>query len=184
MARVAVVTSSPPFVEGGHLIIARSLVKALAAAGHDAHLVVTPDHGFGRQASAYIATWRTDVSTIDGRSVARVISLRCASYAVRHPAPVCWLNHTMREYYDLWPQLTASLSWRNLAKESVRRTAIHAADRWLLTRNVTRVVAQSQTIQRRLAADFGICADVVHPPPPPRAYRCDESGDFIFGISR
>src|SRR6266850_3597814 len=184
MAVVAVVTSSPPSVEGGHLVIARSLVGAARAAGHDAHLVITPDHGFGRQASAYWATWRTDVSRIDGRRVDQVISLRYPSYAVRHAKHVCWLNHTMREYYDLWPQLTASISLPNLVKESLRKVTIRTADHWLLTRNVTRVVAQSQTIQRRLAADFGIRAEVVYPPPPPRAYRCDEYGDYIFAVSR
>ena len=184
MSLVLVATSSPPSVEGGHLVIARSLVTALADAGHDARLVITPDHGFGRQASAYFATWRTDMSTIDGRSVDRVISLRYPSYAVRHPAHVCWLNHTMREYYDLWPQLAASISWKNLVKEGMRKAAIHAVDRWLLTRNVTRVVAQSQTVQRRLAVDLGVRADVVYPPPPPRRYECREYGDFIFAISR
>ena len=39
---IAVVTSSPPFVEGGHLVIARSLVSALRKAGHTADLVLTP----------------------------------------------------------------------------------------------------------------------------------------------
>src|SRR5258706_33145 len=46
------------------------------------------------------------------------------------------------------------------------------------------VIARSRTIQKRLAADFGIGADVVHPPPPPRAYRFDEYGNYILGISR
>jgi len=184
MSVVAVVTSSPPGIEGGHLVIARSLVDAARARGHDAHLVVTPDYGFGRQASAYLATWRTDVSMVDGRRVDHVISLRYPSYAVRHPAHVCWLNHTMREYYDLWPRLTASISWPNLAKERIRKVTIRAADRWLLTHNVTRVVAQSQTIQRRLADDFGIRTEVVYPPPPPRAYRCDGYGDYVFAVSR
>lgn len=184
MSVVAVVTSSPPAVEGGHLVLARSLVEALRAAGHDADLVITPDYGFGRQASAYAATWRFDVSRVGGRRVDQVISLRYPSYAVRHPAHVCWLMHTMREYYDLWPQLTSSISWPNLVKESVRKAAIHAADRWLLTRNVTRVVAESQTIQRRLASDFGIHAEVVYPPPPQRPYRCDDYGDYVFAVSR
>jgi len=184
MAVVAVVTSSPPSVEGGHLVIARSLTQALRAAGHDAELVVTPDHGFGRQASSYWETWRTDVSRVNGRRVDQVISLRYPSYAVRHPAHVCWLNHTMREYYDLWPELTASISVRNVVKETIRKKTIHAADRWLLTRHVTRVVAQSQTIQKRLVADFGIRADVVHPPPPQRAYRFDSYGDYILAVSR
>ena len=49
MAVLAVVTSSPGSVEGGHLVIARSLVTAAREAGHDAHLVLTPDCQFGRQ---------------------------------------------------------------------------------------------------------------------------------------
>ena len=57
MSRIAVVTSSPPMVEGGHMVIARSLVQALRDAGHAAEIVVTPQNRFGRQASAYIATW-------------------------------------------------------------------------------------------------------------------------------
>src|SRR5436190_16750695 len=149
---IVVVTSSPPGVEGGHLVIARSLVDAARAAGHDAHLVVTPDYGFGRQASAYLATWRTDVSMVDGRRIDQVISLRYPSYAVRHPAHVCWLNHTMREYYDLWDRFSRSLSRPALLKERTRRRLIHAADRYLLTRNVTRLFVLSETVKRRFAA--------------------------------
>ena len=99
MSRVAVVTSSPPLTEGGHLVIARSIVDTLQAMGHQADLVTTPQNRFGRQASAYLATWMTDVGQDGaGRPVDQVISLRFPSYAVRHPAHVCWLNHTMREY--------------------------------------------------------------------------------------
>ena len=61
MSRIAVVTSSPPMVEGGHMVIARSLVQALREAGHSADIIVTPQNRFGRQASAYVATWLTDV---------------------------------------------------------------------------------------------------------------------------
>ena len=70
MSRIAVVTSSPPMVEGGHMVIARSLVQALREAGHDADIVVTPQNRFGRQASAYLATWLTDVG-IDRRAADR-----------------------------------------------------------------------------------------------------------------
>jgi glycosyltransferase involved in cell wall biosynthesis len=184
MAVLAVVTSSPEAVEGGHLVIARSLVTAARAAGHDAHLVLTPDCGFGHQASSYIETWRTDVARAVGRSVDQVISLRFPSYAVRHPRHVCWLNHTMREYYDLWPRFSGSLSSRARLKETVKGAAIRAADRWLLTHNVTSVVAQSPTIGRRLMSDLGVKADVLFPPPPPRTYRCDGYGDYLFAVSR
>ena len=184
MAVLAVVTSSPSSVEGGHLVIARSLVAASITAGHDARLVLTPDCVFGRQASSYIETWRTDVDVAVGRSVDQVISLRYPSYAVRHPRHVCWLNHTMREYYDLWPRFSASLSVRDHVKEGAKRVGIRAVDRWLLTHNVTEVVAQSRTIGQRLLADLGLKAVVLLPPPPPRPYRCDGYGDYIFAVSR
>ena len=179
MAVLAVVTSSPAGVEGGHLVIARSLVAAAREQGHTAHLIVTPDYGFGRTLSTYRANWSAAVGQVD-----QVISLRYPSYAVGHPAHVCWLNHTMREYYDLWPAFAASISARARAKERVRRAFIHAADWWLLRYRVTRVVAQSRTIQRRLADDLGVRADVLWPPPPQRGYRCDSYGDAILAVSR
>ncbi len=185
MSRVAVVTSSPPFGEGGHLVIARALVSALGCAGHEADLVITPSHRFGRQARAYLATWLTDV-TVDqeGRRVDQVISLRYPSYAVRHPVHVCWLNHCMREYYDLWPSFSATLSPLARAKERLRRAAIHRVDSYLLRRNVTRVVAQSKTIQQRLQRFGGVRSEVLYPPAAPRPYRCDEYGDYLFAVSR
>jgi glycosyltransferase involved in cell wall biosynthesis len=179
MARLAVVTSSPPDTEGGHLVIARELVRAAQQAGHEARLVVTRDYGFGRLLSSYRASRAVDLRDFD-----QVISLRYPSYAVSHPVHVCWLNHTMREYYDLWPDLRAGLSRLNRLKESLRGTALVATDRWLLSRNVTRVVAQSQTVRHRLVHDFGIDAEVLWPPPPARPYRCDGYGDYVFTVSR
>jgi glycosyltransferase involved in cell wall biosynthesis len=184
MSRIAVVTSSPPEVEGGHLVIARALERALRDAGHEAEIVVTPDYGFGRQAAQYLATWRTAVQMIQGRRIDRVISLRYPSYAVRHPSHVSWLNHTMREYYDLWQRFAGPLSPRGRMKERVRRTLIHAADRYLLTRNVTKLFVQSRTIQQRLAMWPELRSEVLYPPAPQRPYRCERYGDEFFLASR
>ena len=77
MATVAVVTSSPPFAEGGHLVMARELVRALEECGHAASLLVTPQNRFGRQGAAYLAAWCTDVAVAhEGRRVDQVITLR------------------------------------------------------------------------------------------------------------
>ena len=185
MARIAVLTSSPLFVEGGHLVMARALVRALREAGHQSELVLTPQNRFGRQGAAYVATWLTDAGMgHNGQRVDQVITLRYPSFAVRHPAHVCWLNHTMREYYDQWKAFSAPLSWKGRIKEGSRRQLIHWADRWLLTRNVRKLFTISRTVQMRLERWGNIPAEVLHPPPPQRPYRCDEYGNYVFAVSR
>src|SRR3990172_5580026 len=149
--RVAVVTSDVPFVEGGHRVIARSLADELERHGFRVEIIRTAQNRFGRQFAAYLANWLTDVSESgDGVHIDQVISLRFPSYAVRHRRHVCWLNHRMREYYDLWPRFTAQLSRKGLVKERTRRWMMHRLDKYLLTRNVTRLFAQSKTVQERL----------------------------------
>ena len=180
---IAVVTSSPPMAEGGHMVIARELTRALRDAGHDAHILVTPQNRFGRQASAYLATWLTDVTSSEGRPIDQVISLRYPSYAVRHRRHVCWLNHTMREYYDLWDTFSATLSAKGRVKERVRKTFIHAADRYLLAR-LTRLFVQSKTVQQRIAAWQSVNSTVLYPPAPHRAYRCTGYGPSFLFVSR
>ncbi len=183
--RVLVVTSGALFVRGGHLVIAEETAAALRRAGHFAEVLVTPQNRFGRQLSAYLATWLTDVGeTADGHPVDHVISFRFPSYAVRHPRHVCWLNHRMREYYDLWDDFVRGLGRRGRLKESVRRRLFHSLDRRLLTHNVTRLVAQSKTIQARLKTWGGIGSDLLYPPPPERPYRTEEYGDYVFAVSR
>jgi glycosyltransferase involved in cell wall biosynthesis len=183
--RIAVVTSDVPFVEGGHLVIARAAVRAFREAGHEADLILTPQNRFGRQLRAYAATRFTDVGMDGlGRPIDQVVSFRFPSYAVRHSAHVCWLNHRMREYYDLWERLYGQLGWKGRIKETTRRTLIRLLDTYLLKRNVTKLFAQSKTIQARLERWGRIRSEVLYPPPPPRDYRTESYGSFIFTVSR
>jgi glycosyltransferase involved in cell wall biosynthesis len=182
---IIVATASPPFAEGGHLVMARELVSALQERGHAATLLVTPQNRFGRQGSAYLAAWCTDVTVAhEGRRVDQVISLRFPAYAVRHDNHVVWLNHRMREYYDLWDQFAVHLSARAGVKERVRRALIHRVDRYLLTRRVRQLYVISATVQARLQKWGGYPSTVLYPPAPRRAYRTDEYGDYLFGVSR
>jgi glycosyltransferase involved in cell wall biosynthesis len=184
VATIAVVTSSPPFAEGGHLVMARELVRALREEGHDTGLVVTPQNRFGQQGSAYLAAWCTDVELAhEEKKVDRVISLRFPGYAVQHPNHVLWLNHRMREYYDLWDQFSSHLRWKGRIKEGMRRALIHRVDNYLLKRMQRRFVI-SGTVQARLQRFGGIQSDVLYPPPPKRDYRHESYGNYLFGVSR
>jgi glycosyltransferase involved in cell wall biosynthesis len=183
--RVLIVTSDVTFVEGGHLTIARNTVQAFRQQGIDADLVLTPQNRFGQQFRAYLANRFTDVE-LDGlgRPIHQVISFRFPSYAVRHPLHVCWLNHRLRDYYDLWDSLLPQLSWKGKIKERLRRFLIHRIDTHLLKYNVKKVFAQSGTIQERLRRWGHIPAEVLYPPPPQRDYRTDSYQNFIFSVSR
>jgi len=183
--RILTVTSGALFVRGGHMVIAEHTAAALQRSGLRSEVLVTPQNRFGRQLSAYLATWLTDVGqTADGHPVDGVISFRFPSYAVRHRHHVCWINHRMREYYDLWERFVRGLGRRGRLKEGARRVLFHALDRRLLVRPGLRVVAQSRTIQARLERFGGIRSDLLYPPAPERPYRNEGYGDFIFAVSR
>lgn len=183
--RICVVTSDVPFVEGGHLVIARELVDRLREFGYQAELVTTPQNRFGRQFGAYVATALTDLTEGgDGQATDGIISLRFPSYAVRHERHSCWLNHRMREYYDLWPRFRSSLSWKGRVKESVRRFLIHRIDEFCLDHRVKKLYAQSRTIKARLSAWGGHSSEVLYPPAVERPYRTEGYGDYFFAASR
>lgn len=172
-------------MEGGHRVIAQALKLALCQAGHDAEVFTTPQNRFGRQFAAYVATRFTDVGRSGtGEKIDRLISIRFPAYALKHPNHVSWLNHRMREYYDLWSEWTSKLSWKGKVKESIRRSLIHQADNYFLKRNVRKVFAQSRNIQQGLLKWGNIPSEVLYPPPPLRKYRTDSYGDFILSPSR
>jgi glycosyltransferase involved in cell wall biosynthesis len=185
MKRIAVVTSDVPFVEGGHLTIARSTVQALKQYGYDSDLVCTPQNRFGRQLRAYLANRALDLEEDGlGRKIHQVISFRFPSYAVKHPYHVNWLNHRMREYYDIWEVLYSQLGFKGKIREYARRFIIRSLDTHLLKHNVTKLYAQSKTIQERLKKWGKIPSEVLYPPPPQRNYRTEGYENFIFSVSR
>ena len=145
--------SSPPFVEGGHLVIARELVRACASAGHDADLVVTPQNRFGRQGSGLPRGVAAPTSAWphEGRTVDHVICLRYPAFAVRHPHHVVLAqSHDARVLRPLADSSRASLSWRNRIKERMRR-ALHPSRRSPpADARVQRLFVISGTVQARL----------------------------------
>ena len=194
MARIAVVTSAPPLTEGGHLVHARVLVRAPSRrAGHEAGIIFVgrrPRIASAGRGSAYLANWATDVSQTEERAPNApidqvindsVLELRRAASEAGELAQ----SHEMREYYDRWDEFSATLSaarahqGRDAATRHPRRRHIYC-----FTHHVKKLFAVSATVRDRLQRWNGVAAEVLHPPAPPRPYRCDEYGDFLFFVSR
>jgi glycosyltransferase involved in cell wall biosynthesis len=183
--RILIATSALPFAGGGNRVIAQELLRTARQAGHQAEILITPQNRYGRQCAAYLANLLTDVSQgDDGLPIDRIISLRYPAFSLRHPRHVCWLNHRMREFDDLWPAHRAALSPWGRVKGGVRRAMLSGFDRRAF-RRLYRLFVLSETLRRRvLAWDGSFDPQVLHPPAPLRSYRCDGYGDFILVLSR
>jgi glycosyltransferase involved in cell wall biosynthesis len=185
--RILVVTSRLPFVAGGNTVLAEAIVSNLKKMGYSSDLWFTPQNRFGRQVAAYLANRLTDLGmTGMDEKIDGIISMRFPSFAVKHPHHVCWLNHCMREYYDLWPAHRGKLTTQfAVLKENTRKLIFHQIDKYLLNRNVTKLYAQSQNIANRLKTDFGIQSEVLYPPPrTDLSYRHGDYGNYILSVSR
>ena len=91
----------------------------------------------------------------------------------------------MREYYDLWPRFTPGSGAPGARRSACDGALIHAADRYLLTRNVRKLFVQSRTIQQRLAIwpELRVARCCIRRAPQ-RPYRCEGYGDYVFMVSR
>ncbi len=185
MSTVAVVTSSPPFVEGGHLVIARALVTALRERRPhrrrrpDAAEPVRPSGG--RVRGDLADRCRADRRRQERRSgdLAAVSELCGAAPAAR----VLVEPHDARVLRPLAGVPCAALE-REPEEGERQRRLIQSADRYLLGRNVNKLFVQSETIRRRLSRWPEIRAEVLYPPPPPRPYRVDDYEPYLFAVSR
>jgi glycosyltransferase involved in cell wall biosynthesis len=113
-----------------------------------------------------------------------VISLRFPGYAVQHPDHVLWLNHRMREYYDLWDQFSSHLTWKGRIKEGMRRALIHRVDQLLherLQRRLRDLRARCKRGSIASATSSRTCCIRRR-----RSATIDATsyGDYLFGVSR
>jgi len=182
MARIAVVSSHPPFTEGGHLVIGRSLSRPCGTRATRPSSCSRPRTGSaGRPRPTRPVAHRPGG---ERRSPDRPGSEPAVpAYAVRHPRQVCWLNHTMREYYDQWPAFAAALSGRAASRSACagRSSTLRSPPaRPVAPRPSLRAV---RTIAARLQGHLGS---------PPRCstaaassqYRTEGFGDYVFAVSR
>ncbi len=186
MSTLAVVTSSPPFVEGGHLVIARSLVAALRDGGPPGRPggdAAEPVRAAGGGLSGDVADRRRPDARRSAHRpghLAALSQLRRAASAAR----VLAAASDARVPTTSGTRSARPLSWKGRLKENARRRLVWAADRYLLAHNVSKLFVISATVQRRLETFGGIRSEVLYPPAPQRAYRVDDYEPYLFAVSR
>ncbi|MGE4373706.1 MAG: glycosyltransferase family 4 protein [Xanthobacter sp.] len=135
------------------------LTQALCNAGFDAELVAVPsdESSFEAIQRSYLRFYDLDLSRFDG-----VISSKAPSYALRHPNHVCYLQHTMRVFYDMF-----DLEFPTPSEElRAQRHVIQLLDTALLrTPRTRKLLAIGQEVSDRLKLYNGLEAqEIVHHP--------------------
>ncbi|MDR3450657.1 MAG: glycosyltransferase family 4 protein [Alphaproteobacteria bacterium] len=155
--RIAVLATGAPAGEvGGAERFYIGLRDALVRAGADAEIVYEVSHeaNFAAILESYLRFYDLDLSAYDG-----VISTKAPGYMIRHRNHVCYLQHTMRVFYDMFqvefPQVTDELL--------AQRRIVHLLDTEALRAPRTRkIFVVGEEVQQRLEYFNGTSSEVLH----------------------
>jgi glycosyltransferase involved in cell wall biosynthesis len=177
--RIALVTSSAPFVLGGARNIVAWLDEALRAAGHETEVVSVPFDEAPDDLLAQTALFRmidlTDTADL-------VVCFRPPSFYVRHPRKVVWFIHHLRTYYDLWD--TPLRGFPDTAVTRARRDVLRRADGRALG-EATRLFTNSGVMSDRLRRYNDLDSEVLYPPlSDTEGFANLGYGDEVVAVSR
>jgi len=176
--RIAIVTSTSPFIRGGAENLAAWLGDALRDAGHEVDTVALPFNESPERLAAQLAMFRM-IDLTDQADIA--VCLRPPAHLVRHPRKVVWFIHHLRGYFDLWD---ADRGYPNRALTRAERQLLRRADARALA-EARRVLTNSATVARRLLDYDDVAAEVVYPPLPASYPARDGAlGDEIVMLGR
>lgn len=177
--RIALVSSTVPFAQGGGRFIVDWLHEALLARGHAVETIWIPYVTYppGETLDQMLAFRLLRIEGAD-----RVITFRPPAHLVQHPNKVVWFIHHLRDFYDLWGTqygvLPDRLQYRGL-RDTVWRTDTHALG------EARRLFTNSRIVADRLLRFNDLDADVLYPPVrKPERFRSEAYGDEIVCVCR
>jgi glycosyltransferase involved in cell wall biosynthesis len=174
-ARIAVLaTGSASGEKGGAERFYNGLRDALIAAGADAqiHWEVSDECSFEAIKESYLRFYDCDLTSYDG-----VISTKAPGYMIRHRNHICYLQHTMRVFYDMF-----DVEFPKANPEHHRqRQLIHRLDTEALRPARTRTVfAIGHEVRERLNHFNALDADVLYQASTMSGFYCGESRYFLL----
>jgi glycosyltransferase involved in cell wall biosynthesis len=158
---------------GGAERFHEGLRNALCESGFEVDIVsVVPDESdFGAILGSYLRFYDLDLTMYDG-----IISTKAPAYVARHPNHVCYLQHTMRIFYD---RFDTEFPWANNERREQRKW-IQKLDTAALSRpNIKRLFVIGEEVRDRLLKFNRIPSEVLYQATTLRGFHCGRS-DYLF----
>jgi glycosyltransferase involved in cell wall biosynthesis len=155
--RIAVLaTASASGEVGGAERFYVGLRDALRALGADAQIVpvVSDESNFDAILQSYLRFYDLDLSDFDG-----VISTKAPGYVVRHHNHVCYLQHTMRVFYDMFD---VEFPKRDPALRAQRNRIVQLDTAALAHSGVRKLFVIGHEVKQRLRMYNGLDAEVLY----------------------
>lgn len=155
--RIALCSSSVPFVQGGYRNIVDWLDYELKAAGHQVERIYIPFVDEANLILKQCAVYRwIDLSAAD-----RVICFRSPAHMISHPHKILWFIHHIRVFYDLWDS-----SYRGFLDDEYHRNLrdiLHKVDTAAIN-EAKHIFTNSKIVAERLKHFNNIDSEVLYPP--------------------
>jgi glycosyltransferase involved in cell wall biosynthesis len=176
--RVALVSSTIPFVKGGGRFIVEWLHEALTARGHQAETIWIPYVDYPHETLDQMLAFR--LLRIDNAD--RVITFRPPAHLVQHSNKVVWFIHHLRHFYDLWG--TPYRPNPDRAPYRALRDLVRKIDTGAL-QEARHLFTNSSIVADRLRRFNELSGEVLYPPvAKPERFRAGEYGNEIICICR
>jgi glycosyltransferase involved in cell wall biosynthesis len=176
--KVAIASTTVPFVYGGGRNIVDWLETMLERSGHQVETYRIPFTGLWYEIPEQTAALQMlQIPRSD-----RLIAIRTPSYVIPHAAKNLWFIHHIRAAYDLWGTPMGGLpdtAYGRAVRDAIRRTDDVALAQ---ARNI---YTNSAVVGKRLMDYNGIASSTLYPPLfEPERYRCEEPADYLVYPSR
>lgn len=155
--RIALVSSSVPFINGGYRNIVDWLDPKLKELGHQVERVYLPEVDAPDLLFQQMIAFRW----IDLESADRIICFRPQSHLIPHSHKILWFIHHIRSFYDLWD--SPYRGFPDDIKHRGIRDALREADTAALN-EARRVFTNSQVVSNRLRQFNNVESEVLYPP--------------------
>src|SRR5215813_7844135 len=172
--KVAIIATASPSGEiGGAERFYEGLRTSLCGYDVDAEIVpVIPDESsFQAILKSYLKFYDLDLTMFDG-----IITTKAPAYVARHPNHVCYLQHTMRVFYDMFD---VEFPWADKERREQRKWVQKLDTAALSSPHIKRLFVIGEEVRDRLRKFNRITSEVLYQATTLSGFHCGAS-EYLF----